>query len=96
MVRIVVPTCVIYAYSIIIPIDKWDIFEGTPLKPSEWLPNESKEIEGFGIYQQMQLLGYTSNQILHNLGSVTIFFIVYVIKLFFLGLLKTVRLQYGK
>lgn len=92
MVRIVVPTCVIYAYSIIIPIVKWDIFEGTPIKLSNWLPIESNEFQVYGIYQQMQLLGYTSNQTLDNLDSITIFFIVYILKLVFLGFLKAIRI----
>ena len=43
----------------------------------------------------MQLLGYTTNETLDNLGSVTIFFIVYVLKLLFLGLLKGYRNLYG-
>ena len=43
----------------------------------------------------MQLLGYTTNETLKNLGSVTIFFIVYALKLVFLGILKTYRHMYG-
>jgi hypothetical protein len=35
MARVVVPTCVIYSYSIIIPIAKWDIFEDLYEKTSE-------------------------------------------------------------
>jgi hypothetical protein len=40
MARVVVPTCVIYAYSIIIPIVKWDIFEDLILNPATWTPDE--------------------------------------------------------
>ena len=41
MVRVVVPTCVIYAYSIIIPIVKWDIFEDLDFHPKNWLKENS-------------------------------------------------------
>jgi hypothetical protein len=51
MVRLVVPTCVIYAYSIIIPIVKWDIFEGTPINPKDWLKNDKELVQSNGIYQ---------------------------------------------
>ena len=96
MVRVVVPTCVIYAYSIIIPIVKWDIFEDmAALDPKTWLNENRGSTQGFGIYQQMQLLGYTSNETLKNLGSITIFFIVYLMKIVFLGALKMYRNRYG-
>jgi hypothetical protein len=44
MSRVLVPTCVIYSYSIIIPIAKWDIFEDHDRTSSV-----SDEIKGYGI-----------------------------------------------
>jgi hypothetical protein len=58
MARLIIPTCVIYAYSIIIPIVKWDIFEDMFLNPKDLLAGDEKE--NLGIYTQMKLLGYTS------------------------------------
>jgi hypothetical protein len=95
MARVVVPTCVIYAYSIIIPIVKWDIFEDLAVDPKTWLKENNASTQGFGIYQQMQLLGYTTNETLKNLGSITIFFIVYALKIAFLAVLKMIRNLYG-
>ena len=88
MVRVVVPTCVIYSYSIVIPIVKWDIFE-------DQFKSESTQSQGSRIYQQMQLLGYDSNQTLDNLDSITIFLVVYILKVIFLLGLKVVRYGYG-
>jgi hypothetical protein len=88
MARVVVPTCVIYSYSIVIPIVKWDVFE-------DQLKSESTQSQGSRIYQQMQLLGYDSNQTLDNLDSITIFLVVYILKVIFLLGLKVVRNGYG-
>jgi len=41
MARVVVPTCVIYAFSIIIPIAKWDIFEEISLNPDKLMESKS-------------------------------------------------------
>ena len=53
MARVIVPTCVIYAYSIIVPIVKWDIFEDSPLDPQQLFENQGQNFQGYGIFQQM-------------------------------------------
>jgi hypothetical protein len=93
MARVVVPTCVIYSYSIIIPIAKWDIFEDLQEKTKGL--EKDKTVQGYGIFQQMSLLGYDSNAVLDNLDSITIFFLVYLAKVVLVGGLKIYRNKYG-
>ena len=50
MLRILIPTCVIYAYSIIIPIVKWDIFEDMILDPNEFIDYDPNKSQNVGIY----------------------------------------------
>jgi len=51
MARVVVPTCVIYSFSVIMPIAKWDIFEDLALNPNKLMDNKSTKLQGLGIYQ---------------------------------------------
>ena len=53
MARVIVPTCVIYSYSIIIPIAKFDIFENSPLDPKDLFENKGRNFQGYGIFQQI-------------------------------------------
>ena len=55
MARVVVPTCVIYTYSIIIPIAKFDIFDNLILNWAPWVVfnNDNNDRgQGSGIYLQ--------------------------------------------
>ena len=51
MARVVVPTCVIYSYSIIIPIAKWDLFEDIFSRDKNI--DTSNPNQAYGIYQQI-------------------------------------------
>jgi hypothetical protein len=53
MARVIVPTCVIYSYSIIIPIAKFDIFENSPIDPKDLFENKGRNFQGYGIFQQI-------------------------------------------
>ena len=57
MLHIVVPTSVIYFYSIVMPIAKWDIFEGFNFGKNQKLDVYSRDEKQakFAIFQQMQL-----------------------------------------
>jgi len=46
MIGIVVPTCVIYSFSIIIPIVKWDVFDDTSLDPKNYMDDEASRNVG--------------------------------------------------
>ena len=93
MIRIMVPTCVIYSYAIFVPIVKWDVFDDTALDPKYYL--DDKASQNNGIYSQAKLLGYTSVQTLYNLGSITTFMIFYLLRVIFLFGLKLYRTPYG-
>ena len=91
MVRIVLPSCVIYAYSIISPIVKWDIFEDFSFNPSNWFSDNNSKSYGIGLNNQVKLLGYNSNNIINNLGSITIFLNVYILKLIIFIIIRIFR-----
>jgi hypothetical protein len=97
MLHIVVPTSVIYFYSIVMPIAKWDIFEGFNFGKNQKLDVYSRDEKQakFAIFQQMQLLGYSSTDIMQNLGSITIFIFFYLGEIVVLAALKCTRLSYG-
>ena len=50
MVRVIVPACIIESFSIIIPIAKWDIFEGFDFNPKNWYDYSSDQTYGYGVY----------------------------------------------
>ena len=61
MVRLIVPACVINSFSIIISMVKWDIFEDLSFNPSNWYDYNTDKTYTLGVYQQIKMLGYTSN-----------------------------------
>jgi len=54
MLQVILPTSVIYFYSIVIPVAKWDIFEGWNFGISTLtLTTDDKGDARYGIVQQM-------------------------------------------
>lgn len=54
MLQVILPTSVIYFYSIVIPVAKWDIFEGWNFGISTLtLTTDDKGDARYGIMQQM-------------------------------------------
>lgn len=89
MLKIIVPGCVIYLFKNIIPITQWDIFEDSLLDTRQWLPNKEK---GDPILGQMKQLGYKTYNAVDNLGSISIFWMFYFIKVAILLALAVVRI----
>ena len=88
LLRIIVPTCVIYFLSFIVPISNWNIFEGTPLGTGDEYVYDPKAILASGVTGQIGLMGYRSHDSFANLGSITIFWAFYVVKIVILLLIK--------
>ena len=47
--NIIVPYVVIQAYSIIIPIAKWDVFDNLPYGPQGWFSDETGTLKNNDI-----------------------------------------------
>lgn len=94
MLKIVVPTCVIYVYSYIFPIIQWDIFKDGLFDTRNWFDFDEKTLDDNGIMDQMKMLGYKSRNVIGNLGSISIFWFLYFLKIFsliFMKCFKTMR-----
>ena len=88
MLNIVVPNVVVEAFEIIIPIAKWDILEGLNFgsdKVSIGAADSQK------IQFQQKMLGYTPHNLFANLGSLSIFWVIYLFKFLILLILKILR-----
>jgi len=53
MLQVILPTSVIYFYSIVMPVAKWDIFEGWNFGASTTLTTSGSGEARYGIMQQM-------------------------------------------
>jgi hypothetical protein len=53
MLQVILPTSVIYFYSIVIPVAKWDIFEGWNFGGTLTLTTEGSGDARYGIMQQV-------------------------------------------
>ena len=88
MLKIVVPTCVIYTYSYIFPIIQWDIFRDGLFDTRNWFDFDEKTLDDNPIMDQMRMLGYKSRNIVGNMGSISIFWFLYFLKILSLIFMK--------
>ena len=49
MIKIVVPTCVIYLFSYVFPIIQWDIFKDGFFDSRSWFDFDDKNLDDNGI-----------------------------------------------
>jgi hypothetical protein len=92
MLRTIIPTCVIYIFSIIIPIARWDFFEDAIVDPNDFKSEDAQEV---GIFSQARLLGYTSDQVLYNIRFISFFIVFYFARIIFCAGLKIYRTPVG-
>ena len=97
MLQIQVPLSVIRAYAIIIPIAKWNVFDGLPWGPASWFVSSEVEAGSSALKLSLQrrLLGYSLHDLFANIGTFTFFWLVYFAKGFVLLILFGLRQGYG-
>jgi len=96
MLKIVVPTCVIYLFSYVFPVIQWDIFKDGLFDTRSWFDFDEKNLDDNGIMDQMKMLGYKTRNVVHNLGSISIFWFLYFLKLFILVSMKIFKTYKAK
>jgi hypothetical protein len=94
MFNIVIPANVITMMSVIIPLVMFDILEQFGIMekifPSS---NEDADIH-MQEYSQLRDLGYETFNIFMNLGTLAIFFALYILKLLMVGFLKPLSIMF--
>ena len=96
MIKIVVPTCVIYLFSYVFPIIQWDIFKDGLFDTRAWFDFNEDTLAENGIMDQMKMLGYKTRNVVHNLGSISIFWFLYFLRLIILIGMKIFRIKKPK